>query len=150
MKNTVTQEQINNLIADSDIKVSTVFDKVTVVSLKLPSGFVVTESSACVDPANYDESLGRELCLQRIENKLWELEGYVLATELNKQKNNTVLNEYKNSLDLEISGENSVGRKAYIEKLISKGAVEEKERYICEGYYKGLRVAREMLEKSHP
>ena len=82
MKNTVTQEQINNLIAESDIKVSTIFDKVTVVSLKLPSGFVITESSACVDPANYDESLGRELCLQRIENKLWELEGYALQKSI--------------------------------------------------------------------
>ncbi len=82
MKNTVTQEQINNLIAESDIKVSTVFDKVTVVSLKLPSGFVITESSGCVDPANYDESLGRELCLQRIENRLWELEGYALQKSI--------------------------------------------------------------------
>ncbi len=82
MKNTVTQEQINNLIAESDIKVSTIFDKVTVVSLKLPSGFVITESSGCVDPANYDESLGRELCLQRIENRLWELEGYALQKSI--------------------------------------------------------------------
>lgn len=82
MENTVTQEQINNLIAESDIKVSTIFDKITVVSLKLPSGFVITESSGCVDPANYDESLGRELCLQRIENRLWELEGYALQKSI--------------------------------------------------------------------
>lgn len=82
MKNTVTQEQINDLIANSEIKVSTVFDKVTIVNLKLPNGFVITESSACVDPANYNEALGRELCLQRIEDRLWELEGYTLQKSL--------------------------------------------------------------------
>ena len=82
MKNKVTQEQINNLIANSDIEVLTIFDKVTVVSCKLPNGFVITESSGCVDPANYDESLGRELCLQRIEDRLWELEGYALQKSI--------------------------------------------------------------------
>lgn len=77
--NSVTQEQINALIAKSEIKVETVYGKVTVVNCKLPNGFVITEASGAVDPANYDEKIGTEICMDRITNKLWELEGYALA-----------------------------------------------------------------------
>ena len=80
--NTVTQEQIDKLISNSEIIVQTVFDKVTIVSCKLPSGFVITESSGAVDPANYDVNIGKEICMERITNKLWELEGYALAKKL--------------------------------------------------------------------
>ena len=71
-KNTVTSKQISELIDRSEVSVSTVHDKVTIVCLKLPNGFVITESSACVDPANYDEKVGRDICMERITNKLWE------------------------------------------------------------------------------
>jgi hypothetical protein len=80
--NSVTQEQISALIAKSEIKVETVYDKVTVVNCKLPNGFVITEASGAVDPANYDEKIGTEICMDRIINKLWELEGYALAKKI--------------------------------------------------------------------
>ena len=82
MKNTVTKQQIDELLAKAEIKVETVYDKVTVVNCKLPNSFVITEASGAVDPANYDEEIGKEICLSRIENKLWELEGYALAKKL--------------------------------------------------------------------
>ena len=82
-KNTVTQEQINDLIDNSEIEVSTRFDKVTIVSVRLPHGFVITEACGAVDPANYSEIVGAEICLGRIKNKLWELEGYALSKQLN-------------------------------------------------------------------
>jgi hypothetical protein len=82
MKNTVTQEQINDILKNSEIEVKTVYGKVTVVCCKLPNGFVITEASGAVDPANYDEKIGVEICMERITNKLWELEGYVLAKRL--------------------------------------------------------------------
>lgn len=82
MKNTVTKRQIDELLEKSEIKFETVYSKVTVVSCKLPNGFVLTESSGAVDPANYDEKIGTGICMARIENKLWELEGYVLAKQL--------------------------------------------------------------------
>ena len=81
-KNTVTKKHIDDLISRAEVTVSTAHDKVTIVSLKLPNGFVITESSACVDPANYDEKVGRDICMERITNKLWELEGYLLANKL--------------------------------------------------------------------
>ena len=74
----VTQEQIDILLNNSDIEVKTVFGKCTTVAVKLKNGFILTESSACVDPANYDAELGKKLCYEHIENRLWELEGYAL------------------------------------------------------------------------
>lgn len=82
MQNTVTKRQIDELIEKSEIKVETVYDKVTIVNCKLPNGFVITESSGAVCKENYDEKIGTEICMSRIENKLWEFEGYVLAKQL--------------------------------------------------------------------
>lgn len=86
MKNSVTQETIDQLLAGSEIHVETVFDKATIVAVKLPSGFVLTESSGAVDPANYDEEIGKSICLDKIKDKLWELEGYRLQTKLQEDK----------------------------------------------------------------
>ena len=86
MKNSVTKEQIQNLLDNAEITVATKFDKVTVVCCKLQNGFVITEASGAVDAANYDEAIGRDCCMQRIESKLWELEGYALSKKLYEEK----------------------------------------------------------------
>ena len=82
----VTAEEIDALINEAEINVTTVFDKCTVVSVKLKNGFVLTESSACVDKANYNVEIGKKACLERIKNKLWELEGYYLQKEFFNKK----------------------------------------------------------------
>ena len=81
-KNTITQEQIDALIRESQISVKTVFGKCTIVAVQLKNGFVLVESSSCVDPLNYNEAMGMAICIDRIKNKLWELEGYKLQNEL--------------------------------------------------------------------
>ena len=81
-KNIVTQSVIDELMESCDIAVTTAFDKCTIVACKLPNGFVIVESSSCVDPANYDEDMGVDICMKNIENKLWELEGYLLQNQL--------------------------------------------------------------------
>lgn len=81
-KNTVTQSVIDALMESCDIAVTTAFDKCTIVACKLPNGFVIVESSSCVDPANYDEDMGVDICMKNIEKKLWELEGYLLQNQL--------------------------------------------------------------------
>ncbi|WP_342045926.1 Gp49 family protein [Bacillus sp. OTU530] len=83
-KNTVTQAQVTAILEVSIIDVKTIFDKCTVVTAQLPSGFIIVESSACIEPVNYNEKLGAEICMKRIENKIWELEGYKLQCELAK------------------------------------------------------------------
>lgn len=79
---TITEEMINDIIDNSKIMTTTTFDKCTIVSCQLPNGFVITESSACVDPKNYDLELGKEICMKKIKDKVWELEGYLLQETL--------------------------------------------------------------------
>ena len=57
--------------------ISNVFDKCTIVACQLPNGFVIVESSSCVDPDDYDKEIGIENCMNRIKNKVIELEAYV-------------------------------------------------------------------------
>lgn len=75
---TITEEDIAEIMENSEFEICTVFDKCTVVSCKLPNGFVITESSACVSPENYSEDIGAEICFDKIASKIWELEGYRL------------------------------------------------------------------------
>ena len=79
---TITEDWVAEIMENSEFDIYTAFDKCTVVSCKLPNGFVITESSACVDPKNYDAELEEEICLDKIANKIWELEAYRLQCEL--------------------------------------------------------------------
>ena len=81
----VTQDRINSIMAGTTFSVRTEFDKCTVVTAQLPNGFIITEASACVDPANYDRAVGEQLCRKHIENRLWELEGYLLQNQAKKK-----------------------------------------------------------------
>lgn len=85
-KNTVTQEQIDNIIANSTFEAfHRVHEKQCLVVAKLPNGFTVVGESACVDPTNYDEKIGYDLAVNHIKNRLWELEGYALQNKLNEK-----------------------------------------------------------------
>lgn len=79
---TVTPEKIEEIMNHSKVTVTTMFNKCTVVACQLPNGFVIVESSASVSPENYDEKMGTENCMNRIIDKVWELEGYRLQEEL--------------------------------------------------------------------
>ena len=78
----VLEEHIEWVMTHSEFEIHTVFDKCTIVACKLPNGFVIVESSACVSPENYDEELGVSICMDKIEDKIWELEGYSLQQNL--------------------------------------------------------------------
>lgn len=42
------------------------FDKpVTYVTVRMKNGFTLRESTACADPANYDEETGKQICLEK-------------------------------------------------------------------------------------
>lgn len=86
MNNTVTQEQIDRLWETAKVEVKTAYDKCTVMTVKLENGFILSASSACVDPANYDPELGEQICRNKIGDKLWELEGYCLQKQLFEER----------------------------------------------------------------
>ena len=50
--------------------------------LRLENGFTAHGSSACADPANYDEAIGRHLAREDAIKKIWPLLGYELKTRL--------------------------------------------------------------------
>lgn len=76
--NTITQKDVENYIAKyEDFKFG---EKTTVVKATLVNGFEIVESSSCVDVANFNQDIGINICLKRIENKVWELLGFLLQT----------------------------------------------------------------------
>lgn len=58
----------------------TLGDRTTVVRCVLRNGFEIVESSSCVDPKNYSEEMGRDICIGKIKDKIWELLGFLLQT----------------------------------------------------------------------
>lgn len=79
--NLVTQEIVNDLILNSEIVCQTRLGKITVVTLVLPNGFTITESSASVNRENYDYQYGIKVCMKKIEDEIWKLEAYRLMTQ---------------------------------------------------------------------
>lgn len=78
--NTVTMEMIDYMIDNSETKVITIDNKTTIVHCALPNGFTFVESSSCVDPANYREETGADICIKRMKDQLWGLFGFMLQT----------------------------------------------------------------------
>ena len=50
--------------------------------LVLKNGFTVTGESACVSPENFDAEVGRKIARQKAVDKIWQLEGYLLKSQL--------------------------------------------------------------------
>lgn len=76
----VTEKQIDAIMEKTDFQTEMMGNKTTVVVATLPNGFVIVESSSCVDPKNYNHDLGVKLCKERIRDRLWMLEGYLLQS----------------------------------------------------------------------
>jgi hypothetical protein len=76
--NTITQENVDSFIDYYDY--CKMGEKTTVVKATLKNEFVIVEASSCVDVANYDDEIGKEICKDRIKNKVWELLGFLLQT----------------------------------------------------------------------
>ncbi len=64
----------------SSIETKTMGEKTTVVRCVLRNGFEIWETSTCVDPKNYSQKIGEQICTERIESKIWELLGFMLQT----------------------------------------------------------------------
>lgn len=76
--NALTQNDIDSILEASEFYVDTIGQKTTLVRVVLPTGFELVEASACVDPANYSEQVGADICLEKIKDRLWNRMGFVL------------------------------------------------------------------------
>lgn len=82
VNDSIKKEDIDSILSQTLILVEKYGDKTTILKATLPNGFVVVESSSCVDPKNFNMSIGEQICMKKLEDKIWELEGYKLQNEL--------------------------------------------------------------------
>ena len=81
----VTPEQVEAILADCTISVTHIPNTTTTIAVVFDKdGFsLAVGHSACVDPANFNAELGKEYAckdaVNKARDKLWELEGYLLA-----------------------------------------------------------------------
>jgi hypothetical protein len=54
----------------------------TICQLQMENGYVILGTSACVDPAKFNQALGEKYSYEDAINKAWPLEGYLLAEEI--------------------------------------------------------------------
>ena len=74
----LTENDIVRVLEASEFYVDTLGEKTTLVRVVLPTGFELVETSACVDPENYSENYGAEICMEKIKDRLWFLMGFTL------------------------------------------------------------------------
>lgn len=116
MKNKITKEDIDKILSKTLVKVEKYGDKTVVLMATLPNGFVIIESSSCIDPVNFNMSIGEQICMDKLVDKIYELECYKLQSKLHE--------EQTNNIGLEIKIEQNPDEIKYI---ISNKKVEEKE-----------------------
>ena len=85
MKDHLTQEDINTKIKDA--KFTILEDgRTTICNLYLENGFTVRGESACVSKENFNKDIGEQIALENAKEKVWELEGYLLAEDIYRSK----------------------------------------------------------------
>lgn len=85
--NFVSTERVESVLEESEFLVyNKVYGNTTIVVAILPNNFIIVESSGCVNPDNYSEEIGKNICLDKIKKKIWELEGYALQDRIYKTK----------------------------------------------------------------
>lgn len=80
---TVTKEEVAENMKDVLVRTEIEFGKpTTYVTVRMKNGFTIRESTTCVDPNNYDEEIGKKICLEKLEDKVWLLLGYALQEKM--------------------------------------------------------------------
>lgn len=82
-ENTVTPESIDSKIVE-DVYYRFPGTTVTVCCLTLGNGFNVIGESACADPVNFNEDIGKKIAKESAKSKMWALEGYLLKERLSQ------------------------------------------------------------------
>lgn len=80
--NTVTPAMVAANMKDVVVKTINELKPTTVVQIRMKNGFILTDSTTCVDPANYSEEIGKEILLGRMETEVWKLLGFELSSKI--------------------------------------------------------------------
>lgn len=85
MKDHLEQSDIDAKIKDA--KFTVLEDgRTTICNLYLENGFTVRGESSCVCKDNFNKDIGEQIALENAKNKVWELEGYLLAEDIYRSK----------------------------------------------------------------
>ena len=76
----VTKDSIEAKVAKVDYLVLP-DSTVTLCNITLKNGYSVRGESACVDPRNFNVEIGKGLAYKQAFDRLWPLEGYLLAEQ---------------------------------------------------------------------
>lgn len=76
------EHNAEQLIEMSDVTWQPMGQKTMVMVCQLPNGFEVTVSSAPVDPDDFDESAGQEMCRAKLKDRIIELLAFQQHGEL--------------------------------------------------------------------
>ena len=60
--------------------------RTTLCVLDMENGYTIKGLSACVDPAEFDETIGRKIAFDDAFRQIWPLEGYLLAEQIFRSK----------------------------------------------------------------
>lgn len=80
----LTPEIIEGLIAGEEYLTPEFTPTMTVCVLTLRNGFAVLGYSDVVIPSTFDAKRGREVAREKAKQKIWELEGYALKSQLSQ------------------------------------------------------------------
>ena len=76
------ERMVNTILARYERSTVQHFGKcITIVSVKMPNGFVLTESSTCVHPGSFDIEIGTRACIGRLKPRVWMLVAYDKMTK---------------------------------------------------------------------
>lgn len=72
----ILKEDVENFITNVDV--TTIGEKTTVVNVHTRSGFNMVHHSSCVDQKNYSEELSKQYAMEEVVDNLWAHLGFVL------------------------------------------------------------------------
>lgn len=76
--NTIVETNVHDFV--KDIECMKWGEKTTIANATLTNGFIITVSSSCVDPANYNQDIGESICKEQVYNQVWKMLGFLLQS----------------------------------------------------------------------
>lgn len=99
LTNKITKEFLDSQIVA--VKYQRLTDTLTHCRIVVKSGFTFTGESACIDPANYDETIGQKIAYDNAFDKMWKCFGFWLM-----QKRYEIDPNFADSLDYTVVAPN--------------------------------------------
>ena len=77
----VSKDYVESFIQEITSETKDIYGKlITVCYILLKNGWVIVDSSACVNPKNYSKEVGEDICKARAVKKVWEYLGFLAQT----------------------------------------------------------------------